>query len=55
MKALVIFTIENGPMSLGTSKANAARLLEETAQGFVFIKHPDTMTLSFILLLPAVG
>ena len=39
-----IFNIQNGPMSLETSKANAARLLEETAQR-VFAFHQNIQTL----------
>lgn len=39
-----VFTIQNGPMSLEASKANAARLLEETAQR-VFAYHQNIHTL----------
>lgn len=39
-----IFNIQNGPMSLETSKANAAHLLEETAQR-VFAFHQNIQTL----------
>ena len=39
-----IFNIQNAPMSLDTSKANASRLLEETAQR-VFAFHQNIQTL----------